>query len=266
MSDFAGQEYDFAAGSLFGLRGWDMDELGRLHGVTHRIVWTPGDNTSVCKATVETRCPGPSEPTVAHHDRLSEGAVQRKKFGRKKAQVEEPLAEWELDLLHGALPRRCGHPDCVDGRVHVGQSGHRFDASCQCGFWAYDEGGFAPHGTIIGVIEGFGKTTIGTKGFRCEKARIAALCLEGADGKGLSRSVVSRLSHLYPDAVWHLNRDAMVDAFDVVRTWPEVDEGFWLRRVPARPDDGYSSLWRSYTRGLYSGGYRSPFTFGGITS
>src|SRR5690606_6306276 len=54
---------------------------------------------------------------------------------------------------------------------------------CQCGFYAYWGldgnalgAGWSPwEHYIVGVIDGFGKTTIGELGFRCEKARIVAL-------------------------------------------------------------------------------------------
>lgn len=48
------------------------------------------------------------------------------------------------------------------------------DEKCGCGFWAYWD--MAPAGDVLGVIEGFGRTIIGEKGFRSAKARITALC------------------------------------------------------------------------------------------
>lgn len=55
------------------------------------------------------------------------------------------------------------------------------EPGCRCGFYAYwtlnhHALGWSPfEHYIVGVIEGFGKTTIGERGFRCEKARIVAL-------------------------------------------------------------------------------------------
>lgn len=49
---------------------------------------------------------------------------------------------------------------------------------CRCGFYAYFQAGYNPHtrpGDIFGLIEGYGVVTVGTRGFRCEKARIVAL-------------------------------------------------------------------------------------------
>lgn len=56
------------------------------------------------------------------------------------------------------------------------------DENCGCGYWAYwtlqhhqvGSGGTLP---VCGVIEGSGNVLIGTKGFRCSRARIVALHL-----------------------------------------------------------------------------------------
>ena len=54
------------------------------------------------------------------------------------------------------------------------------EEDCACGFWAYwtTAASGNPHNfqlPVLGVIEGYGKTLIGEKGFRCAKARIVAL-------------------------------------------------------------------------------------------
>jgi hypothetical protein len=48
---------------------------------------------------------------------------------------------------------------------------------CACGFYAFykDNNEYASKHRISGVIEGYGQTVIGTKGFRAEKAKIVAL-------------------------------------------------------------------------------------------
>lgn len=50
---------------------------------------------------------------------------------------------------------------------------------CSCGFYAYTDPRLSQPWTysldIVGVIEGYGLTQIGTLGFRCAKARIIAL-------------------------------------------------------------------------------------------
>lgn len=51
---------------------------------------------------------------------------------------------------------------------------------CGCGFWAYwtPQAAPVPAGCrAVGVIKGYGRTLVGEKGFRCEKAEIVALTL-----------------------------------------------------------------------------------------
>jgi len=58
---------------------------------------------------------------------------------------------------------------------------------CGCGFWAYWALRYAWRcdyywrGEVIGIIQGYGRTRIGTRGCRCSKARILALHVRPAD-------------------------------------------------------------------------------------
>jgi len=58
---------------------------------------------------------------------------------------------------------------------------------CGCGFWAYWALRYAWRcdyywrGEVIGVIQGYGRTRIGTRGCRCAKARIRGLHVRPAD-------------------------------------------------------------------------------------
>lgn len=80
------------------------------------------------------------------------------------------------------------------------------DENCKCGFYAYHEDrGIPPvdiayammeRSIIAGVIEGYGRTLIGERGFRCEKARIVKLT--PWDGH-TSPEVVERVHQNYPD-------------------------------------------------------------------
>jgi hypothetical protein len=62
---------------------------------------------------------------------------------------------------------------------------------CGCGFWAYWALRYAWRcdyywrGEVIGVIQGYGRTRIGTRGCRCGKARILGLHVRPADPDGL---------------------------------------------------------------------------------
>jgi len=63
--------------------------------------------------------------------------------------------------------------------------------NCGCGFWAYWNTSSAPRPPdiisrcrrqVIGVVEGFGRTLLGDRGFRCQRARIVALAATGELG------------------------------------------------------------------------------------
>lgn len=91
------------------------------------------------------------------------------------------LRSWRVDKygrLSGQTVSRVWRPgenvsECADG-----YEGHRAEANCGCGFWAYyaDQDRQFDKG-VTGVIEGYGVVNLGTKGFRAEKARIVALAL-----------------------------------------------------------------------------------------
>lgn len=55
--------------------------------------------------------------------------------------------------------------------------------NCRCGFYAYCNGGNDYHRqtmgaiTVQGIVEGYGLVTVGTRGFRASKARLAAIVL-----------------------------------------------------------------------------------------
>ena len=51
--DFTGPA--LAAGTVLGVRAFDIDNLGRLRGVTHADVFRPGENIARCRATPQGR-------------------------------------------------------------------------------------------------------------------------------------------------------------------------------------------------------------------
>lgn len=240
MSDFAGTEHDFAAGSLKGLRSWVMDAKGRLRGVTHDDIWLPGENVARCRATKSVPC-----PSLAEKKTLADDAVEAKpkKKGKKKAQTSGTSYSISFTMTDPWTQRNVAH--CSDktcyGGVHRVPSGHDFDFGCQCGFWAYDEAGFQNHGRIVGLIEGFGRTTVGTKGFRSEKARIVALAKHADGTSELTMSEQVRLAQLYPTVEFFENVEEMVTAHpEALRTWPDVDEAFWQQPDYTKESGAYS--------------------------
>lgn len=109
-----------------------------------------------------------------------------------------------------------------------GGTDHIFD--CVCGFYAcYDEQDFEHRERvrlygIEGVIEGYGKTTVGTLGFRCEKAKIVALTPVRYGWMGWFAGVHKfilfahwRLKRNYPDAEVFRSRKKMYRKYPVTR-------------------------------------------------
>lgn len=67
---------------------------------------------------------------------------------------------------------------------------------CGCGFWAYHDGSEYPCGNVTGVIDAWGPTTVGTKGFRAQNAKILALCVNGGLMFDHERTLIRRMSVL----------------------------------------------------------------------
>ena len=94
--------------------------------------------------------------------------------------------DWRPRLLRGQ--RAEWQPGVNEAACLAGLAGPRAhedplpSAGCGCGFWAYwslAQHNMARPGELLvaGVIEGWGRTRIGERGFRCATARILALCL-----------------------------------------------------------------------------------------
>lgn len=131
---------DFALGSIMGVRTFGVHKEGLLQGLVFKQIWRPGENRAVCmkKGVI----PVGDGPTTA------EAMARLKK------------------LIGSSGP-------------HVG--GHMMN--CDCGYYAfYSDVENYYYETIkdrsdrfCGIIEGYGLTVQGPKGFKAEKARIVAL-------------------------------------------------------------------------------------------
>jgi hypothetical protein len=158
--DFSGTE--FAAGDVRGLRLWnpvassDDPDPGNpttvlLKSVYREYYWSPGVNVARCTPLGRDSKAGP--PLI----RREECKEQHKHGG-----------DWPF--VSGDL--RC-HREHLIG----------IDPECECGFYAYTATTDNPYLRsdrslhVQGIIQGWGRTIIGTKGFRCTMARIAALVL-----------------------------------------------------------------------------------------
>lgn len=129
-------------------------------------------------------------------------------------------AEWAPGLNEASCLQEFGHPVPCE--------------TCADGFWAFwQEQPYPMSGGIpvLGVIEGSGRTLIGEKGFRCQRARITALHVPPAglrpwyDESGSLYSprlpsrdfqeawlavISDRLEQMYPDAKIYERQDTML--------------------------------------------------------
>lgn len=102
---------------------------------------------------------------------------------------------------------------------------------CLCGFYAYYDGSNdyrKSETTITGVVEGYGSTVIGSRGFRCAKARIVALHIPNDVKRA---GVVVRN---YADIPQFDSFLGMVQAFPPIgdeKTVSPDDEDFWTREA-----------------------------------
>jgi hypothetical protein len=121
---------------------------------------------------------------VDHYGRLT--AVARPTVVWKPGENVAVCNRSAMDFVN-TLMRQAAHP--YAGGFSVSATGTCPGIAhplCTCGFYAYHDGSKYQGGQVTGVIDGYGKTTVGTKGFRCEKARVVALCVEGTRKAGWS--------------------------------------------------------------------------------
>jgi hypothetical protein len=118
----------------------------------------------------------------------------------------------------------------AENRKEFGDFGEHMP-DCLCGFYAYYDGSNdyrQSETTITAVVEGYGSTVIGSRGFRCAKARIVALHIPD----DVKRSgVVSRNYAEIPQFDTFLR---MVKEFPPIgdeKTVSPDDEDFWTREA-----------------------------------
>lgn len=132
-------DVDFAVGSIFATRSFNIDEEGYLTGITFGKRHLPGENIAEC-----TTCD-------------SYKAINRDMRELQKKMGDAGILSSHLNKLE-ELPEpsmaECGH-----------------------GFWAYfdkkDE--FGGVGSVSGVVTGYGEVIVGEKGIRSSKSRVVAL-------------------------------------------------------------------------------------------
>lgn len=97
---------------------------------------------------------------------------------------------------------------------------------CACGMYAYFDGSndyihdrwHTHNSAIAGVIEGWGKCVVGTRGFRCEKAIIKALVVPMGHTSEHLAEVLGQVQSRYPVA-WFDSQDAALVEFPLTNAW-----------------------------------------------
>lgn len=171
-SGFAGDsQLDLAMGYVLGVRQWSRSGNGRLQGV-HSFSWQDGENVAACRQ--KHRPPHSAsarelQAATRQRDALF-ATIQRVQTKHPKGISDLPPAERKsYEAVYAEWEE-------VEARISSGAL-----TDCGCGFWAYwalnpaeFRMGEKP---IVGVIKGYGKVLLGTRGFRSEKAKIVGLHL-----------------------------------------------------------------------------------------
>lgn len=194
--DFKGADFDFTVGEVYGLRVWRIDDFGRLRAlhVQTAAPWRPGINEAACIAEhdgSQVWYSGGLIMTVpGSYTYYSTGANSAKRRGCKRVPNEK----------------------------------------CRCGFYAYTSISHTELSKaqepdhILGMVRGSGRTLIGSKGFRSEKAEVVAL-LDPTHLPELRRRAVLGI---YPDVPLMADVDALLQFAPLTSALPEVDsEAFW---------------------------------------
>ncbi len=106
-------------------------------------------------------------------------------------------------------------------------------AECAHGFYGYYEGSndYYERGRVMGVVEAYGETIIGSRGFRASKARIVALHIPSEISVGRRRLIARN----YPELAIFDSFDAMVAEFPPDDAGhglnPTTDPDFWTRKA-----------------------------------
>lgn len=189
------EEAGFAVGVVRGVRSFKIDKLGRLTGVTYDQIWRPGENAAECRR---------AESITFYVDTSD---FMRAFYGPSYVP-----------------PARPPQPEIAPDKPHPMRD-------CKHGFYAYYDGSDDYHqkGMVSAVVEGYGETVIGTRGFRSMKARIVALHIPQDVPAHLARLVARN----YPDVPILPTFKRMVAEFPPDSAGneptPESDADFWTR-------------------------------------
>lgn len=219
MSAFS--DRPFVAGSVFGLRAFNIDRLGRLTSPSFdRKPFTPGENVAECYV---------GDMTIGGN-RLSGIFGQLSYFGSD--------VTYRIDPATSKV--RVSRPRVSEAAVEKPKPEHVLaGVECKCGFYAYTDGSndYRHNTNASAVIEGYGLVTVGSQGFRAEKAKLRALFLPTHDGdedgdygiQFATRNALVRRN--YPDVPVFDTEALMVAEFPLTTdSLPTPDDDdFWTR-------------------------------------
>jgi hypothetical protein len=197
-NEFEGLPFDFAVGEVYGLRMWKMDSYGRLRARNWDKAkpWRPGENVAECVEMPENSWSA------------MWGQIYSSSMGLSVSTTSPPKPP------HDTPSEKCG-----------------------CGFYAYTESHHADtlpykdRNVVLGVIKGTGRTLMGTKGFRCEKAEIIALrdpTRGGTKTDPWRVEQLAKLKEVYPGVPIVESRAALLEFAPLTNMLPDpsTDE-FW---------------------------------------
>lgn len=195
-SQFSG--VGFAPGVVTGARSFDVDQMGRLTGIHYKQVWNPTENVATCRKQE-------NSTSVFVNSFVRYSFVEELYYGKSKPKPKPVAAEPEQHTMAG----------------------------CACGFYGYYDGSDDYHGKgrVSGVIEGYGETLIGTRGFRCMRAKILALSINSK----VDERLAGLLHRNYRGIPIFDSFKAMVAEFPTdggeLAVSPTSDPDFWTRTL-----------------------------------
>lgn len=218
---FAGRAFELVNGEVYGLRSWLLSGGGILQPrYWGQYRWTPGINEARCLAVPPSAVSRPDlviDPRGQGRVATHVMQVARRHPGARHGW------DWRVTWQDGTretwedVQLRELHPD--HGPVP--------DEECTCGFYAYSDEAHMdrPGGSnVIGIIRGTGRTLIGSRGFRCQRAEIVALVDPGRRQRGVRwGNQAQQLRHRYPKVPVVSHEEALFEGFAMLARGSRLD-------------------------------------------